>query len=1064
MRRFSKLMVLGIVALGATFSLHAEKGAAGASGSSKAGAKSTAAVKAPLADTSADYALWSNPAAFEKLSSGGQARIVAKYGVPGGKGPQAKPHTGVAPNLAPPNFLVNDPTLDVFPLDTQSETSAALGEGSNVIVAYNDSGSYVVNDQFTGFSVSTNNGVNWTDKGTLPYDPSVGDAGDPTLARSAKTGTIGFTTLQFYGAGVNFFRSAGPNPAIFTGGNFDPAVNAGPGFNQVSDFLDKTWLTADNTPGATGSGFGNFYCVYRLFSGTGEGGIYFTRSTDDGLTWGPSPGVQIINSEQGAWVTVGADHAVYAFWHQSYDSAAGNSPEIRMRKSTDQGLSWGPVVTAASLIGRGVNGNLGITTGFRSNSFPQVVNHPTLANVLYLVFNDVVSTAAGADSNCYFVTSTDGGSTWSAKTTINTVTNRYQYFPTIAVSPAGNYLYVGWYDQRRDAANFLIDRWGRIATIDGAGVATFQAADFLVTTKQFRPYFGQDPVVNTTYMGDYDQARMDDDYIYDTWGDNSIATVLKPSGQADIRQARIPVAGPGPNLVYTSTALGAGNGDQNVNVGECNTVRVTLSNLGNASATAISTVLTTSTPGVTIQSIPQGMPNIAAGGSGATNAPGFYVTTSPAIACGTVIDFTLIVTTAEGLFTIPFSLTVVSTAAPGAPTVFTSVDIPKTINDNATIDSNNIVAGLVGTVAKVTASIYITHTWDSDLTISLIAPNGTTVALANRRGSSANNFGTACGTPTTFDDAGATAIGAGSAPFVAANPYRPETPLSVYANLPAAVANGTWKLRVNDAATGDTGAIQCWSLSISTTPCAGPANALCPLQAICDAVPTSGTAPLNVAFTGSAIGGSGTYSYSWDFGDGSPTVNVANIPHVYQFPGSYNAKLTVNDGLGTATCTKVITVTQPIVTPVITAVDVLCGNMSGGRVVNITGTDFDAFVSVTLAGVPVTSIVDTPTGIQVTAGQYIPAGPAVSGPIVVTNPGPASATWTSNWTYVVRGDGNNGGFLDGGDLAAINANLNGVLALPAVCSGDANSNGFVDGGDLAYINAFLNAVVPNPGP
>ena len=79
--------------------------------------------------------------------------------------------------------------------------------------------------------------------------------------------------------------------------------------------------------------------LWRDFGG--GGGITFTRSTDDGLTWG---GRQVLDAAagQGAWVTVGSDHTVYAFWLK----AAPN--RIVLRKSTDGGLTFGAVTTAAT--------------------------------------------------------------------------------------------------------------------------------------------------------------------------------------------------------------------------------------------------------------------------------------------------------------------------------------------------------------------------------------------------------------------------------------------------------------------------------------------------------------------------------------------------------------------------------------------------------------------------------------------------------------------------------------------------------------------------------------------
>jgi PKD repeat protein len=82
--------------------------------------------------------------------------------------------------------------------------------------------------------------------------------------------------------------------------------------------------------------------------------------------------------------------------------------------------------------------------------------------------------------------------------------------------------------------------------------------------------------------------------------------------------------------------------------------------------------------------------------------------------------------------------------------------------------------------------------------------------------------------------------------------------------------------------------------------------------AAASALPTSGVAPLVVAFTGS-----GSYdsdgsiaSYAWTFGDGA-TASSANPSHTYATAGSYSARLTVTDDRGaTGTATVPITATS----------------------------------------------------------------------------------------------------------------------------------------------------------
>jgi hypothetical protein len=220
---------------------------------------------------------------------------------------------------------------------TQSETTL-VAFGNTVVVGFNDSGSNgTASNKFTGFAHSTDGGNTFTDGGTLPTNVN-GDAGDPVLARNNTTGRIYFATLQFSGSGIDVFRSDD------NGVTWSAPTQGAPG---KSGFQDKEWITVDNFAGA---GNGNVYLVVRDFGG--GNGIYFFRSTDNGLTFGPNGGTFIASGNQGAYVTVGPDHSVYAFWW------AGAT--LQMRKSTNQGLTFGPAVTVASGLTGGTNGDLGL--------------------------------------------------------------------------------------------------------------------------------------------------------------------------------------------------------------------------------------------------------------------------------------------------------------------------------------------------------------------------------------------------------------------------------------------------------------------------------------------------------------------------------------------------------------------------------------------------------------------------------------------------------------------------------------------------------------------------------
>lgn len=145
-------------------------------------------------------------------------------------------------------------------------------------------------------------------------------------------------------------------------------------------------------------------------------------------------------------------------------------------------------------------------------------------------------------------------------------------------------------------------------------------------------------------------------------------------------------------------------------------------------------------------------------------------------------------------------------------TTFASTDIPRTIPDVATVTSANTVSG-IGAITHVTVSFHLTHTFDNDLDLFLIAPDGTAVELSTDNGGSGNDFGTSCGNRVTFDDTAATPITAGVAPF--AGTFRPEGSLAALNGKAGAAANGTWQLRITDDLGGDIGTLLCWSLTIT---------------------------------------------------------------------------------------------------------------------------------------------------------------------------------------------------------------------------------------------------------
>ena len=101
------------------------------------------------------------------------------------------------------------------------------------------------------------------------------------------------------------------------------------------------------------------------------------------------------------------------------------------------------------------------------------------------------------------------------------------------------------------------------------------------------------------------------------------------------------------------------------------------------------------------------------------------------------------------------------------------------ISDNATVESPISVSGRSGNApSNASVAVNIVHTYKGDLKVDLVAPDGSLYNLHNRSGGSADNI---VGTYTV--------------------------------NLSSEALNGTWKLRVNDNAGGDTGYINSWSVT-----------------------------------------------------------------------------------------------------------------------------------------------------------------------------------------------------------------------------------------------------------
>jgi hypothetical protein len=100
--------------------------------------------------------------------------------------------------------------------------------------------------------------------------------------------------------------------------------------------------------------------------------------------------------------------------------------------------------------------------------------------------------------------------------------------------------------------------------------------------------------------------------------------------------------------VVTAGAATVTSGNNLLEPNECNTLNVPLSNIGDVNATAVSAVLSSTTPGITVNQANSAYPDIPGPGGPVNNTTAYQVSVAGTVACFTSADFTLTVTYTGG--------------------------------------------------------------------------------------------------------------------------------------------------------------------------------------------------------------------------------------------------------------------------------------------------------------------------------------------------------------------------------------------------------------------------------
>src|SRR5438874_586861 len=254
----------------------------------------------------------------------------------------------------------NEPAVAVDPRNT----SLLLGSSNDYCGVYNRGAlAGAVGPIWLGYYRSLDGGSSWTSSlvpgypdDTSPYaalsQTRTATAGDPVIAwdnhgraffGSESSGDPAGTAKTFGDVFVARFRNPDGADAPTTtrdgleyyGSTVVAHGSSAP--NLLGVFHDKTSIEADRTGGACD---GNVYFSWSRFNGNGANAIYFSRSTDHGVTFSsPMKLTNPIPSVQFPDISVTGNGHVYVTF-RSFNSVAGSTDSVYIVKSTDCGKTF----------------------------------------------------------------------------------------------------------------------------------------------------------------------------------------------------------------------------------------------------------------------------------------------------------------------------------------------------------------------------------------------------------------------------------------------------------------------------------------------------------------------------------------------------------------------------------------------------------------------------------------------------------------------------------------------------------------------------------------------------
>lgn len=267
----------------------------------------------------------------------------------GGSSQTPQPPTVTPPAQTVPTIRIStDPFTDPANQHQTQVEPDTFAFGNMIVAAFQSGRSFQGGSSDIGFATSLDGGVTWT-KGFLPGITQAQQTGNPYDRVSDPSVTYDAAHHVWLIASLPILNSSNPTPAVLVSRSTDGITWLPPvSVTAPVKSPDKDWIVCDNTP--TSPFYGHCYVEWDDFGNNNR--INMNTSTDGGLTWGASLNTADQATGLGGQPLVQPDGTVIVPINNA------NQTTMLAFRSTDGGASWTATVKVADITDHLVEGTL----------------------------------------------------------------------------------------------------------------------------------------------------------------------------------------------------------------------------------------------------------------------------------------------------------------------------------------------------------------------------------------------------------------------------------------------------------------------------------------------------------------------------------------------------------------------------------------------------------------------------------------------------------------------------------------------------------------------------------